>query len=158
MAARRRGNDAQLAEVSAAHAQRWQNKLGEGQTTKWSGTEDNDAERHDTHSQWERPDGHECDADRHDKVHAVGSRAKRRRTSNEEDDDVWTWCPAFGWLTQSEVQRQIHELNDMVERYIEDQKREREREHGHVSASTRTCNDNNERDPLKGIDGGEGLR
>ena len=63
---------------------------------------------------------------------------------------MWTWCPAFGWLTQSEVQRQIDELNDMTERYIEDQKREREREHEHASASTRRCKGNTDGGPDQG--------
>ena len=176
-----RGDDAQLAEVSAVHAQRWRNTFGEGQTTKWSGAEENDAARHAKYdSQWERHDGHECDADRHDKgtqwdpsctSHKVQGhyRAKRRRTcsassrvereepasshAGNEDDDVLTRCPTFGWLTQSEVQRQIDELNDMTERYIEDQKRERERDHEHASASTRTCKGNNEGDPTNVIEG-----
>ena len=39
---------------------------------------------------------------------------ERNAVADMDDHTVWTWCPALGWLTEKELQRQIDELNRLA--------------------------------------------
>lgn len=43
-------------------------------------------------------------------------RAAERR-GDADENDVWSWCLALGWLAKIDVQRQIYELNLLAMRW-----------------------------------------